>query len=153
MSFDLAEFRRAKFEPRTAEVKVSALAGFFSDGEEPIFLVRGLEAAELQRCLEAKEKQEKIADVITQIAENAEAAQKMKEISGGLHKQTPAEVVKGIEMLTVGCVSPELTRTDSVKIAQVSAVEFLILYRRIATLTGEGYSLVKPEAASQVIAV
>ena len=155
MSFDLAGFRRAEFTPRVGEVDVSqsALAGFFPDDEPKVWKVRSLDGNELQRCLEAQERQKEIASILTIISENKEAAERLKAHTGLAEKETPAEIVKRLEMLAIASVAPEITRTDAVKIARVAPLEFLMITRKVSDLTGEGFDLVKPEAASEVIAV
>ena len=155
MSFDLAGFRKAEFSPRIGEVDVSdsALAQFFSEGSPKVWKVRCLDGNELQRCLEAKERQKEIASILNIISENKEAAERPKAHTGLAEKETPAEIVKRLEMLAIASVAPEITRTDAVKIARVAPLEFLMITRKVSDLTGEGFDLVKPEAASEVIAV
>ena len=155
MSFDLEGFRRAEFSARQEEVDVSdsALAAFFPDDEKALWTVRGLDGSELQECMDAKEKQKEITSILKLVSENKEMADKVRAASGMSDKETPAEMVKRLEMLLIASVNPKLNRPDVVKIAKVAPIEFLQLTAQISRLTGEGFSLVKPEAASKAIAV
>jgi len=46
MPFDAKAFAKAKFEPRTAELRIPELQEWFGD-DDPVFVVRGLSGIEL----------------------------------------------------------------------------------------------------------
>jgi hypothetical protein len=61
---------------------------------------------------------------------------------------TNGEIAKRLEMLVMGSVSPEVTLPVAVKLAEAFPVEFLELTNAITTLTGQGFDMGKPQAAS-----
>ena len=52
-------------------------------------------------------------------------------------------------MLVMGCVSPVLELPAAVKLAEAFPIEFLSITNTISELTGQGYALGEPRAASQ----
>lgn len=148
MPFDADRFARAKFEPRTAVVKVEALASFFGDGEAPEWTVRGLNSDELHRALEAGRRQGSIETIVKAIAATGDQADVIRRAIG-LTKDTPGEIAKRLEMLSLGSVAPTVDLPTAVKLAETFPVEFLSLTNRITELTGKGFDEVKPGAASQ----
>lgn len=150
MPFDLGKFQAAEFRPRTQRVPVPALAAFFAEGEEAVWEVRGLTAAELNRAMEAKHRQSQLQSVVDAIASAGDAANAIRRALG-LSGDTPAEIVKRIEMLHMGSVQPAITQEVAVKLGETFPIEFLTLTSAITDLTGQGFDLVKPLAASQQI--
>jgi len=148
MGFDAAKFERAKFEPRRSRVAVPALAAFFEDGEEVVFDVRGLSSNELHRALEAGKRQGSIESIVKALAASGDQAQALRKAIG-LTNDTPGEIAKRLEMLVMGCVSPVLELPAAVKLAEAFPIEFLSITNTISELTGQGYALGEPRAASQ----
>jgi len=148
MPFDLDRFERAKFEPRRAKVAVEALAGFFPDGEPAVWEVRGLNTNELHRAIEASRRQGNIEAVVRAIASNGDQAAAVRKAIG-LTADTPAEIAKRLELLVMGSVAPTIELPVAVKLAESFPIEFLSLTNEITELTGRGFDLVKPAAASQ----
>lgn len=148
MPFAADKFERAEFRARTARVPVPALAGFFDEGEEAVFEVRGLTAAELHRAMEAGQRQGSVEAIVKAIAATGDQAAAIRKALG-LSKDTPAEIAKRLELLVAGSVTPALTLPLAVKLAEKFPVEFLALTNEITGLTGQGADLVKPPAASQ----
>lgn len=148
MPFAADKFERAEFRARTARVPVPALAGFFDEGEEAVFEVRGLTAAELHRAMEAGQRQGSVEAIVKAIASTGDQAAAIRKALG-LSKDTPGEIAKRLELLVAGSVAPALTLPLAVKLAEKFPVEFLALTNEITGLTGQGADLVKPPAASQ----
>lgn len=148
MGFDLEKFERAKFEPRTEIVEVPALAAFFNDAEPPEWTVRGLNSNELHRALEAGKRQGSMESIIKAMAANGDMVAAVRKAIG-LSGDTPGEISKRMEMLVMGSVQPKVELPTAVKLAEAFPIEFLSLTNTISTLTGQGFDLVKPEAASQ----
>ena len=148
MGFAADRFERAAFEPRRAKVPVPALAPFFDAGETPEWEVRGLSAVELHRALEAGRRQGSVEAVVKAIAANGDQAAAVRKALG-LSKDTPGEIAKRLELLVMGSVVPALTLPQAVKLAEAFPIEFLSLTNEITDLTGRGFDLVKPPAASQ----
>lgn len=150
MPFAADKFEAAKLEPRKARVPVPALAPFFDEGEAAEWEVRGLNSAELHRALEASRRTGSVEAIVKAISATGDQAEAVRRALG-LTKDTPGEIAKRLEMLVAGSVSPAITLPTAVKLAETFPIEFLDLTNRISTLTGQGYDLVKPEAASATI--
>jgi len=148
MAFDLNRFAAAEFTPRTEAVPVPGLAAFFAKGDKAEWVVRSLTAAQLQAAIEAKQRQAAVATVVEAIANSGEKAQELRKALG-LAGDVPGEVVKRLEMLVAGSVSPAIDMPIAVKLANAFPVEFLALTNTIVELTGKGFDLVKPPAASR----
>lgn len=155
MAFDLDTFRNAKFQARTAVIKLDptiALAEFFGAGEPIEWTVRGLSGNEVHRASEAAEKQKARQDVAKALeAGSGERVAAIRESLGlsAVGTATPGEMAKRMEMFVMGSVSPAVELPDAVKFAEAFPVEFLQITTQISLLTGQGFDVVKPAAASQ----
>lgn len=145
MAFDERAFLKAKAEPRTAKVPVTSLAGFFPEGEEAAFTVRGISGAELARVNEAVAKNKNLAAIVQALASQTSDPEKLKELMGLSTTKQPDEIVKRLEMLTLGAVDPAVPMAVAIKIAEVAPAEFYLLTNEITRLTGEGADLGKPK--------
>lgn len=148
MGFDAERFRAAKLAPRTERVEVEALAPFFGPDEAPVWTVRGLSAVELHRCAEAGKRQGTVESIVSALASKADQVAAVRRALG-LTQDTPGEIAKRLEMLTLASVEPRIELPDAVKLAESFPVEFMVLTNKITELTGKGADLVKPAAASQ----
>jgi hypothetical protein len=148
MPFDPDRFEQAKLMPRTRTVSVEALAPFFDDGEKPEWTVRGLTANELHRALEAGKRQGSVEAIVAALATKADQAEAIRKAIG-LTADTPGEMAKRLEMLTLASVAPRIELPIAVKLAEAFPIEFLTLTNTISELTGQGADVVKPAAASQ----
>jgi hypothetical protein len=148
MPFDLQRFAQADFAPRTQAVPVPGLKAFFGKDDKPEFVVRGLTAAQLHQAIDAKQRQASVHSVVEAIANSTAKASEIKKALG-LSTDMPGEIVKRLEMLVAGSVSPVLDMPTAVKLAETFPVEFLSITSTIAELTGQGFDLVKPTAASR----
>jgi len=150
MAFNADKFERTKLEPRRARVPVPALAPFFDEGEAPEWEVRGLSATELHRALDAGKRQGAIESVVRALATSGDQAQAVRKALG-LSADTPGEIAKRLEMLVMGSVAPIIELPAAVKLAESFPIEFLSLTNEITELTGKGFDLGKPQAASPPI--
>lgn len=148
MTFNLEKFKEAEFAPRTEEVEIKQLAGFFGEGEKPVFVVRGLSAHELQHCLDAATKQNALGNITKAIATKSDQVDTIRKALG-LTNDTPGETAKRLEMLVRGCVSPKMDAAGAAKLAEVCPIEFFELTNKITTLTGQGGSMVKQQPSSR----
>lgn len=148
MGFDPDKFERAKFEARRARVPVPALAPFFGDGDKPEWEVRGLTANELHRAMEAGKRTGSTESIVRALAATGDQADAVRKAIG-LSTETPGEIAKRLDLLVAGSVSPKIELTTAVKLAETFPIEFLTLTNEISELTGKGFDLVKPQAASQ----
>ena len=147
MPFDAEKFQRAKFEPRRAKVRVDALADFFDEGEVPEWEVRGMNANELHKALEAKNRQGSIESIVKALVNNGDQAAAVRKAIG-LSSETPGEIAKRLEMLVISSVQPTIDLPGAVKLAETFPIEFMLITNEISNLSGKGFDLVKPEAAS-----
>jgi len=146
MPFNIGEFERAEFVPRTKRVAVPSLAQFFDDGEKPEWEVRGLTAIELHKATNAKSNAKLTGEVVKAIDSGGDVAKELQK-KLGLGNDVPAEVAKRLEMLVAGSVSPEVPMRIAVKLAETFPVDFLSLTNEITALTGMGFEYAKPKAA------
>jgi hypothetical protein len=147
MPFNSDLFRRAQFAERTETVEMPMLADFFSDGESPTFVVRGLTASELHKAIEAGKKNAGVDSLVKAIASQKEQVEQIRAVLG-LDKDMPGEIVRRVELMVLGSVSPKLNHADVVKLAEIAPVEFMDLTNRITNLTGMGQARVKPQPSS-----
>jgi hypothetical protein len=148
MPFDTALFARSELPPRTADVPVPALSVFFSEGEAPVWRVRGLTATELHKALEAGKRQGAVDSVARAIAANADQVATIRRALG-LSSDTPGDIAKRLEMMVMGSVAPVVDLPTAVKLAGAFPVEFMQITNEITELTGKGADLGKVIAASQ----
>jgi glutamate racemase len=148
MSFQLDKFQSAEFAARVERVAIPQLVEFFDEGEAPEFVVRGLTASELQRAIEAGQRQNAIDTVVKAIASKKDQVETIRKALG-LTYDTPGEIAKRIEMLVLGCTAPVLNHAAAVKLAEVCPVEFYELTNKVVALTGQGGSRVKQQPSSQ----
>jgi len=148
MGFNADKFDRAEMKPRTMRVPVPALAEWFGEGEAAEWEIRGLNATELHHALQAEERNSLIGGIVKAISASGDVAQAVRK-AVGLTQDTPGEIAKRLEMLVMGSVNPKVEMPTAVKLAERFPIEFLHITSDISLLTGKGYDLVKPPAASQ----
>lgn len=147
MPFNADRFEQAEFRPRSATVEVPALAAFFDAGEKPEWTVRGLNADELHRAMMAPKRTADVEAIVRAIAaggDKVEAVRKAIGLAGG----SSAEIIKRLEMLVLASTAPVIQHSTAAKLAETHPVEFMHLTNVVTELTGQGFDLVKPEAAS-----
>jgi len=147
MPFNIDRFDATKFEPRTAEVRVDALAAFFDEGEEPLWKVRGMTATELYKTIDARNRQESTVAIVKAIANNVDQVTAVRKALG-LTSDVPGEIVKRLEMIVMASLSPTIELPTAVKLAESFPIEFMLITNQITELTGRGADTVKPPAAS-----
>src|SRR6056297_3367078 len=151
MGFDTKSFRKATFEDRTESVPVPDLKEWFAEGEEPVFIVRGLTAEELARCNEAVQKNKNISSVVEALhsSNQHKKVQAMREVLG-VSESVPDDLAKGLEQFTLGTVDPDLDHEMAVKFAESYPVEFYQLTNKIMELTGQGRQVKKKQPSKQI---
>lgn len=143
MAFDSKRFMKEKFEPRTESVPLPSLASWFGDGDEPVWVIRGLEGAEFARTQEAGAKAVAAGDLAKALAAAAGSKEKVEAImvAAGLPadmKKQPKDLVIRLEMLAIASVQPAIDLQVAIKLAQAFPIEFFDLTNRIINLTGQG---------------
>jgi len=139
MAFDHKKFRKAKFSPRTEEIKVPELAPFFGPDENPVFKVRGLNGQEMYRVQEAVKKRTDLQAITSKLlsGEGAAIAEAIQEFYGAV----PEEYVRRVEILILGCAEPALTHQDIMTFYKNYPTQAHAIATRILWLTGEGSTL------------
>lgn len=148
MPFDVKAFKKAKFEPRVAYVPVPDLKDFFAADEKPLWKVRSLSGHEMGLINEAADRNKNIGAVIEGIISSI-AKDKVDAIKSslGLTDDTPAEIVRRIEMLSRASLNPEIDSETAVKFCKNFPVEFYEITTAILKITGKG-SEVKRKASN-----
>lgn len=140
MAFDTRSFVNTEFVQRTQELKLPELA-IWCDGE-PVWVVRGLTASELAKTLDAANRQRSIDTIIKSIAQNESMVAELRQTLG-LSDDTPQDIIKRLEQLTIASVEPKIDFTVAVKLAEAFPIEFYMLTNAIVSLTGQGMDIKK----------
>lgn len=148
MGFDAAAFERAQLVPRTSKVPVPDLARWFTEGSEPVWTVRGLDASEVHITAEAGKTRSTVANLLNAVAEGSSQVKALRSAIGLPDGLVPGEVVRRQEMLRIASIDPVIDLTIAVKLSEAHPAEFWQLTNEILILTGQGATdLGKPEAA------
>jgi hypothetical protein len=146
MPFNLKQFNKTEYQLRTADVKITtpALMSFFSEGDDPVWKVRGLTAAELALAEESILSKQTVFDVIKE-AVKLNNSDKITELGNLLGNTTdlPKAVKKRIEHLVLGSIDPVIDTREAVILQQNFPVEFMELSNKILELTGQGAEIKK----------
>lgn len=138
---DLQRFLGSQLCQREAEIAVPELAQWYAEGEEPLWVVRGLTAAELARAREAAERSDSVKALIGALAGDGDKAAALRDAMGLNDDEVPADVSRRIEMLAAGSVNPSIgtdNRDAAVRLAETFPVTFYSLTNKIQELTGMG---------------
>lgn len=141
MGFDTERFRSTALEPRTEDVPVKDLAGWFADGEAPVWTVRGLTGEEFMRAQDAEEQHRlRIAAFQALVKSGAFQGERVAAfeslIGGG--NEIPAQMAKLIECILLGSVRPVVDRDLVVRLYQSFPVTAYLLGMTVLKLTGQG---------------
>lgn len=150
MAFDSKRFAKEKFEPRTESVSVPSLAPWFGEGDEAVWVIRGLEGAQMARMNEAVKSRHSLSDLASAMAAAAGSKEKIGAIleAAGFPsdvKAQPEDMVRRLELLVAGSVEPACDLPLAIKLAKAFPVEFFDLTSRIIVLTGLGHQPGKPK--------
>lgn len=150
MGFDTKAFKKAKFEDRTEGVPVPDLAEWFEEGEEAVFVVRGLTGEELARCNEAAQQNKDISAVVEALASknSQEKVDGIREMLG-VSASVPEDMAKRLEQFAYGTVDPDMDHEAAVKFAQEYPIEFYQISNKIMELTGQGRQVAKKKSSTK----
>lgn len=139
MSFDSKKFLKAKFAPRTFGWPVPEMAEFFAPGEDPVWKVRGLTGQELGHAAEAADRNKTIVSLLEGLTADS-SKDKTDAIKGllGFGTDTPADVAKRLEHLTMGSLDPKCPLDLAVRVCEAYPIIFYNLTNKIYELTGQG---------------
>lgn len=143
MPFDAKAFARAKFEPRTEQVRVPEMAEWFG-GDDPVFVVRGLTGIELAQAIEASSNAKQRAELTEALLDGAiEDKSDAIMTAFGIGPGVPDELIRYHELIIRGTVEPVLSREISVKLAERFPIDHKSLALKILHLTGQGQAVKK----------
>jgi hypothetical protein len=146
MPFDIERFANTQMTRRTERIPCPDLAAFFGEGEEAVWEIQTLTAAELCRCNDAKERASSMGNILEAIGQGAKVDEMRKAL--GLTKDTPAEIAKRIQLLVEGSLLPKVNHEQAVLFAERFGSDFYHITNKILILTGSGFDIAKPVAAS-----
>lgn len=150
MGFNAEQFKNAELAVSERDVDVPKLAAFFDDEEEPVWRVRGLTAEQSAIASEAQQRNKKMETLLNAVisATGKEQSEAIKS-AVGLGDELPDDIVRRIEMLIHGSVSPECDRDTAIKIGTYFPTVFFQLTNAILELTGEGANVLgKPKGST-----
>lgn len=149
MPFDKKKFAKTAFVSRTQAVPLPDLQEFFPEGEKPVWIVRNLTGPELGKVNEAADRNKSIAAILDGII-SADAKDKVDALKAslGLDNSTPNDIVRRMEILTIGSVDPAIDHELAVKLCEYYPIEFFELTNTITQLTGQGAEIKKKQAPS-----
>jgi hypothetical protein len=149
--FSTKAFKKEKFSPRTKDIDVPDLKDYFPEGEEPVWIIRGLDANEIAKCYDAQKTLQAI-DTTFQAAAGAVAnEEKVKEMREklGIEIDVHSDIILRRAQLVHGSVLPEIDQQAAVKFSRVFPVEFYNITTEITRLTGLGQTPGKPKPSGK----
>jgi len=151
MGFDKDAFLTAKFEPRTDTVPVSSpeLKKFFKDSEKPEWKVRGLSGVEIGKANDVADKNSKIRDILDGIAGHL-SKDRIAAIKDLVAQDTPMEVARGLELLQLGAVDPEMDLEFALRVCAVAPGDYNTLVNKIKMLSALGHVPGKPPPSGKI---
>jgi len=144
--FDLNKFENTKFIPREEEVPVPELKAFFGKEEKPVWIVRGLTGHEYGRIQEGADSSALLKKVLEGLSsgETDEMSNAILSMVGD-NKETPKDIIRRLDMLVLGSVSPKLeSKRQAVKLCDINGVLFYRITNKIMELTGKGKTMEGP---------
>lgn len=150
MGFDVKAFEKVKVEHRTEDVKVPELKDFFGEGEDPVWTVRNLTAAEIAKVELTGQNTEKMRAILEGITSDKpkEIADAIKGLAGVSDDLEP-EFRKHLTRLEIASVNPKINRQVAVKLAEVSSTAFYRIIASIKDLSGKGAVMGKLQASTK----
>jgi hypothetical protein len=141
--FDIQAFLAAAVQLREERIAVPELAAWFPPGADPVWVVRGLTAAELARAnAAAADNLSNLRALVSALAgDGSDKTASIRTAFGLSNDDVPGDTSRRIEMLAAGSVQPVLgveNRDVAVKLAEKYAGRFYELTNAIVNLTGQG---------------
>lgn len=139
MAFDAKRFQKEKFRHRTEDVPVPDLKEWFGPDDNPVWVVRGLEGAELGFVRDSAARNRNIAAILEGLisASDRDKVQGIRDLLG-MGNSIPDDIAQRIEMAIMGSVDPSCDRDLAVKLCKSFPIEFYSITNTISRLTGQG---------------
>jgi len=149
MGFCAESFVSARAQARTESVSVPDLAEWFSPGEPPVWVVRGLSANDLVRADAAKDARRRESALVEalQSGAHAEIVRNLQAMLGRGDEIQP-DMARRLELLVAGSVEPVCSVEMAVRLGEHFPVVFFQLTNAILTLTGRGSDVEKKPQSS-----
>jgi len=151
MPFDAKAFAQAKLAPRTRAVPVPDLAGWFEEGEEPVWVVRSLSANEIAKIREAETRNKREAALLEAITQGSKS-EIVRELQATLGRgpDTRPDLARRLETLALGSLEPACSEELAVRLGQHFPVTLYQLTDAIMELSGRGSDVEKkPESSGE----
>jgi len=148
MTFDVTKFESTKFKPREESIPVPELAAFFAEGDDPVWVVRGLEGRQVAEANAAVNTNKALVELLKKVSGNAKEKADAAMAALGSSEKTPDDLVRRYNLLVVGSVAPAITKSQAVRLARYFPVTFYALTNKILELTGHGPLLPGESSAS-----
>ena len=152
MPFNFEKFRVANYQDRTERIPVPVLQYFFDEGEEAVWVVRGLSASEVFMSNEAANVQKTIDEVLASIETNESKVSQIREIMG-IDMDLSPTFVRKLNLFLLGTVQPKVNPRENRDIALLiekrHPAEFLRICEVINSLSGQGMDLKKSKPSGQ----
>lgn len=147
MTFKLTEFSNADLSPRLSGVKTPEISGWFEDGADPVFKVRGLTGEEFYHVRESVNKRRDMQAIASKIlgGDGGAVAEAIEELYGAV----PDEFVRRVEVLVAGCVEPAMDRPMAVKLLKHFPSTAHTVAEEILRATGEGSTVGEPKGSGE----
>jgi len=140
VGFDAKRFMENKLVAREGEVRVPDMSGWFADGDEPVWRVRGLTGKELGRADEAAARNLKVNAILEGIVGGSNKKPK-KALKQMVDPDTPQDVARRIELFIMRSVDPPADLELAKKVCREFPIEFKQITNKVIELTGSGHVL------------
>lgn len=138
---------------RETEIPVPALAWMFPDGEEAVWVVRGLSSAEFWQCNQVGERDRKLTELVRAMAASENQGEALKQALNLNVDDVPDEVRKRMAQIERATVRPAIPAEQIhdvvLAIAEHHTEEFFAISSKIMELTVGGSVVGKPKGSSR----
>lgn len=144
-----------QFHYREADVQVPELEGwdYIEDGRPLVWRVRQLSTAEIYRAALNPERSQRVSELISQLSYGAKlSGEELAEAVGLKDEETPDEVRRRLETLTLASVDPQIGENNRQAIVRLSVTHpkiFIRLTNKIDELTNLGACKGKPPPSGE----
>lgn len=143
MEFNIEKFEATSFKDRTESVPVPRLKAFFDkleEGEQPVWVVRGLTGEESALAKQAVSENKNIEAVLAALNTTVkkDKIEGIKALAGVASDRAPDELVQRYSWLEHGSVEPKCSHEMAMKLALNFPEDFYLLTNKIINLTGKG---------------
>lgn len=145
MGFNLGAFQKDQFSRREREVTLGTLLEIAEEAGDPErygdakIIVRGLTSEDVATAEDAADRSPVVYELVGKLlsgSDKEKVSALLGELNGGPDRLKT--FAKKLEMVRLGIKSPEHSIQDVVKLAEVSAADFNLVFNHVMDLTGKG---------------